>query len=200
MSSRRGSLGLSLIEVVVFIIVLGVGFSGILILYNQTTRASVDPVVRKQAVAIATSLMEEIQLRGFTYCDPDDPNVYAAADTTGCTSAAHVDNIGPDTTPPSTTAETRNASPADPRFDHVNDYHGLAMANSSGPNPIQDATGTTLQGLDGYSVQVAVETADGDLPNVNAGDTLRITVTVTAPAGVTINQQGYRLPYAPNTP
>jgi len=73
MSSRRGSLGLSLIEVVVFIIVLGVGFSGILILYNQTTRASVDPVVRKQAVAIATSLMEEIQLRGFTYCDPDDP-------------------------------------------------------------------------------------------------------------------------------
>src|SRR3972149_2701852 len=109
MSSRRGSLGLSLIEVVVFIIVLGVGFSGILILYNPTTPASV----------------EEIQLGGFTYCDPDDPNVYAAADTTGCTSAAHVDNIGPDTTPPSTTAETRNASPADPRFDHVNDYHGL---------------------------------------------------------------------------
>src|SRR3972149_2765093 len=84
MSSRRRSLGLSLIEVVVFIIVLGVGFAGILILYNQTTRASVDPVVRKQAVAIATSLMAEIQLRRFTFCDPGHPNVYTAPRTAGC--------------------------------------------------------------------------------------------------------------------
>ena len=80
---RRGrSRGVSLIEVVVFIVVLGIGISGIVTLYSQLTKASVDPLVRKQALAIASSLMEEIQLRGFTYCDPDDPNVYTAPTST----------------------------------------------------------------------------------------------------------------------
>ena len=65
MSSSR-QLGLSLVEVVVFIVVLGIGLAGMAVIYNQLTLASVDPVVRKQAVAIASSLMEEIQLRPFT--------------------------------------------------------------------------------------------------------------------------------------
>jgi type II secretory pathway pseudopilin PulG len=73
-SSREG--GFSLLEVVIFIVVLGIGIAGMAVLYNQVTLASVDPLVRKQALAIANSLMEEIQLRAFTYCDPDDPLVF----------------------------------------------------------------------------------------------------------------------------
>src|SRR3970040_826346 len=83
MSSSRQR-GLSLIETVIFIVVLGIGIAGMAILYNQLTLASVDPLVRKQAVAIANSLMEEIQLRPFTFCDPDDPVVFTAASPAGC--------------------------------------------------------------------------------------------------------------------
>jgi MSHA pilin protein MshD len=83
MCSRREH-GFSLIETVIFIVVLGIGIAGLAVLYNQLTLASVDPLVRKQAVAIANSLMEEIQLRPFTFCDPDDPLVFTVASPAGC--------------------------------------------------------------------------------------------------------------------
>src|SRR4051812_28925408 len=86
MCNRRRAAGFSLIEVVVFIVILGLAFTGLLILYDRTTTASVDPMVRKQALAISASLIEEIELRAFTFCDPDDANVYTATGppATGC--------------------------------------------------------------------------------------------------------------------
>lgn len=47
MSSSVRSRGLSLIEVVVFMVVVSIGIAGIVMLYNQLTVASVDPLVRK---------------------------------------------------------------------------------------------------------------------------------------------------------
>src|SRR6266498_3277676 len=120
MCSRRRSRGVSLIEAVVFIIVLGIGFAGMLVLYNTATRGSVDPLVRKQALAIASSLLEEIQLRGFTYCDPDDANVYTASSATvganGCASTVEGPPFGPEA------GETSRAL-----FDNVNDYNNFQM-------------------------------------------------------------------------
>lgn len=183
MSSRRRTRGLSLIEVVLFIVVLSIGIAGIVMLYSRLTVASVDPLVRKQAVAIAASLMEEVQLKGFTACDPDDPNVYIPL--SACTTP---EAVGPEA------GETRYA---DPRFDNVNDYHGFSM---SGAN-IRDVTGTTIPDLEAYAVTVTVANAGGDLPDVaDAADALLITVAVTGPAGVSVSLHGYRLRYAPNTP
>lgn len=180
--------GLSLIETVIFIVVLGIGIAGLAILYNQLTLASVDPLVRKQAVAIASSLMEEIQLRPFTYCDPDDPLVFTETSPLGCSSPAQRESaaIGPE-------GESRYA---DPRFDNVSDYHGFSMAGS-----IQDISNTTINGLTGYSAQVQIVAAGGDFPAaIPADEALRITVTVTGPANTQVVLQGYRLRYAPNSP
>jgi MSHA pilin protein MshD len=184
MSSRRRALGMSLIEVVLFIVVLSIGVAGIAMLYNQLTVASVDPMVRKQALSVAASLMEEIQLRGFTYCDPDDANVHVHP-TPACTTLEGIGVEG---------GETRYA---DPRFDNVNDYHGFSM---SGAN-IRDVTNTQISSLGAYSVSVTVAAAGTDFPDVaDINDGLRITVAVTGPAGVSVSLQGYRLRYAPNTP
>lgn len=184
MSSRRRARGLSLIEVVVFIVVLSVGIAGIVMLYNQLTVASVDPLVRKQALAVAASLLEEIQLKGFTTCDPDDANVYTHP-SPACTT---LEAIGP---------EGGEGRYADPLFDNVNDYHGFAM---SGAN-IRDATGSIISDLGAYAVTVTVASAGGDFPAVaDATAALRITVAVAGPAGVNVSLQGYRLRYAPNTP
>src|ERR1044071_4743150 len=87
MSRRARASGISLIEVVIFIVVVAIGFTALFMLQANTARGTVDPLVRKQALAIASSLMEEVQLRGFTYCDPDDTNVYNATSTADCTTA-----------------------------------------------------------------------------------------------------------------
>jgi MSHA pilin protein MshD len=195
---------MSLIEVVVFIIVFGIGLAGLVVLFNQMTQAGVDPMVRKQTLAIASSLLEEIELRPFTYCDPDDPKVYTAtaATTAECTSATHVESCcGPDTLPASS-AETRYAIP---RFDNVNDYHGFEMGSGTASPGIKTANsdGTTSIGaLSAYAVRVTVAEAGGALPGgVPASEALRISVTAThVPTGLTVSLDGYRLRYAPNSP
>lgn len=193
MCSRRRQGGFSLIEVVVFIVVLGIAFVGMLTLYNRVTSASVDPMVRKQALAIASSLLEEIELRPFTFCDPDDPKVYTAADSTGCT--AGLAEVVPACSglPANEQAESRGGALP---FDNVNDYNCFSMAGAN----IKSLDGTVIQGLTGYAVSVTVEEI-GTLPSVGtASDALRITVTATGPAGVNVILQGYRLRYAPNSP
>ena len=60
MLSTERQRGLTLIELIIFIVVVSVAVAGVLAVFVQTTRASSDPVIRKQAVAIAESLMEEI--------------------------------------------------------------------------------------------------------------------------------------------
>jgi MSHA pilin protein MshD len=194
MSSKSRQAGLSLIEVVVFIVVLGIGFTGILVLYNQVTKASVDPIVRKQALAIASSLLEEIELHAFTYCDPDDSAVFTATSIADCTPGKS-EQMGAETfSPPGT--ETRYSNTA--RFDNVNDYDTFQMLAG-----IQDITNLTVPGLGSYQVtNVSVAPiSPGELPDVaDTTAALRITVTVTGPTNVSVSLQGYRLRYAPNSP
>jgi MSHA pilin protein MshD len=175
---------MSLIEVVVFIVVLAIGIVGTVVLYNQVTQASVDPMVRKQTLALASSLLEEIELRGFTYCDPDDPTVFTATQASDCTTP---EAIGPD-------GESRYA---DPRFDNVNDYHGFSMAGAN----IKGVDGQGIPNLSSYSVlPVSVANAGGDF-GLAADEVLLITVTAQhVPTGVTVSLQGYRFRYAPNSP
>jgi len=61
--------GFTLIELILFIVIVGVGVSGILSVLNITTAHSGDPIVRKQALAVAESLLEEVLAHDFS--DPD---------------------------------------------------------------------------------------------------------------------------------
>lgn len=185
MSSSRRQCGFSLIEVVVFIVVVGIAVAGMAVIYNRMTLASVDPLVRKQAVAIANSLMEEIQLRPFTYCDPDDPAVFTAANAAACATPELIGVEG---------GETRTGSP---QFDNVSDYNGFSMP------PFTDVNNNPISNLTGYTASVVVAEASADFAGpggVPLNEALRITVTVTGPANVQVVLQGYRLRYAPNSP
>lgn len=57
--------GISLIELIVFIVIISVALAGILLVLNQVTKHSADPLVHKQALATAESLLEEIELQDF---------------------------------------------------------------------------------------------------------------------------------------
>jgi MSHA pilin protein MshD len=64
--------GFTLIELVIFIIVVSVAVVGVLSVINQTVKSSADPMVRKQAAALADSILEEVLLKEYT--DPDATN------------------------------------------------------------------------------------------------------------------------------
>ncbi|GAB4116766.1 MAG: hypothetical protein Fur0026_04280 [Sideroxydans sp.] len=57
--------GISLIELILFIVILSVALAGILLVMNQVTAHSADPLLHKQSLAVAESLLEEIELQDF---------------------------------------------------------------------------------------------------------------------------------------
>jgi MSHA pilin protein MshD len=188
----RKSLGLSLVELVVFIAVVGVAVAGVLAAITTATRGSADPMIQKQALAIAEAVLEEVQLQPFTYCDPDDANAGTATSAAGCTSGG-AEAIGPEGTAPYG-PETRTGGTHP--FDNVNDYHGFSMTGMT------NIAGAAVPGLDAYTATVSVAAqgipAFGGAPAIPAGEALLVTVTVTGPASTTVVLHGYRVRYAPN--
>lgn len=69
----RRQLGVTLVELVVFIVIVGIAVAGILMVMTTTTQRSADPMIRQQAVLIAESYLEEILLKPFV-----DPSIPAA--------------------------------------------------------------------------------------------------------------------------
>lgn len=182
-AGRARQRGLTFIELIIFIIIVTFGLTGVLLVMNQSVSRSADPLIRKQMLAIAESVMEEVRLQPHTWCDPDDVNAATAASAAGCTGGAGGANDQLATAP--TAGETRGGALTP--FDNVNDYNGAAITKS-------------LAGTDfpaGYSASVQVlQEALGAVP---AGEALRVRVTVTyAPLGDTVVLEGYRTRYAPN--
>ncbi len=151
--------GFTLIELIVAIVVIGIGIAGFAQLMNTSTINSIDPMVRQQANASARAYLEEILLKSF--CDPDittdcptDCNIGST-----CSSAACTDSTG----------ETRII------FDDVCDYQNL-------PDTIvRDQNGTNI-GLTNYIITVTVhDDGNADLNGLTgaARQSLRVDVNVT---------------------
>ena len=175
--------GFTLIELVIFIVIVSVALAGVLTVLNITAKSSADPMIRKQALAIAEALLEEVMMQPYTYCDPDDATAETATSIAGCTNRVETTNvltIGPDVNPNGTT-ETRTSS-TDP-FDNVNDYHGLS-------------TTTNIAGGGAAKYTASVTVAATTLNTIT--DALLITVSVNS-GSETISLQGYRTRYSPNT-
>ena len=191
---RVPSEGVSLVELIVFIVVVSVGVAGVLLALNMSTRASADPLLQKQALAIAEAILEEVQVRPLTYCDPDDANAATALNPAACTGGAGGANDESRLPLGAEAGETRTGAVTP--YDNVSDYNGLAIA------PITDLTGTAIPNLAGYSAAVAVTPqgvpAAGGAAAIPGAAALLITVTVTGPASTTVKLDGYRMRYAPN--
>jgi MSHA pilin protein MshD len=186
-TAMRRQRGLTLVEMLMFIVIVGIALAGILQMLAFTTRHSADPVRRKQALMIAEGLLEEVELASFTACDPR-----SATASPPCTVA---EAFGPD-------------APTDTRpYDNVNDYVPAANTPTAAfdvNGKLSDAVGNPLD-VNGYSALVIITPeplgpagADsiGALGNSADADVLRIRIEVRYD-DETLVLDGYRTRYAP---
>ena len=125
--SRLSQCGLSLIELIIFIVIISVGVLGILSVLNATAKNSADPMIRKQVLAVAEAMLEEVLSKDF------------ANPTGGFTPA----------TPGSPTQAER------PSFDDVDDYNMSGSWNWAVRSLID--TSTDIPGLENYTVTIKVD-------------------------------------------
>jgi MSHA pilin protein MshD len=152
-STNRRQRGMTFIELIMFIVIVGVGLAGILTALNTSARANADPLFPKQALAIAESLLEEILLKNF--CDPDG----AGSDMT--------------TTPPTCGAngvEARNAFDAVQDFDAVGGGATAVATDATGANwpagyavTVAVTNGAPIVGITPLQIQVNVTDPQGDV-------------------------------------
>lgn len=167
MRIRRAPRGFTLIELVVFIVIVSVGLAGVLSVFNTVIRNSADPLRQKQALAAAESLLEEILHKPF--CDPDHVTLAAA----GSSSPSVCGGVNEHETPRA-------------MFDDVDDYDQYS-------DGIVDVT-TNSPVVTGYNVNVSVQPLSTAFSVTNAaevppGNIRIVTVTVTD----TLTRQSYSL-------
>jgi len=180
--------GLSYIELLMFIIIVSLCLAGVLAAINMGAQHSSDPMVRKQALAAAESLLEEVQLQPFTYCDPNDPSAPAATSSsvgaTACSAAGYViDNTA------NWGAGKTRYGPA--FYDNVGDYNNFSMNGT-----LSDIFQQSSSALSGYSASVKVTQVGAGFGLANT-DVLRIDVNVTG-SGNNVTLTGFRFRHSPN--
>ncbi len=172
---RRPAAGLSLIEMVVFIVVISVCLVGVVSTLSLIGRNSGSPAIQRQSLALAESLMAEIELQPFTTCDPLGPPLTVGG------SCQISQGLGAES------GESRYSTTTP--FNNVGDYHNFTMSSAAGT--LKTLDGSILGTLPGYSASVTVQgnQALGALPGA---DVLLVTVAVTGPDNSVISLSGYR--------
>jgi len=168
--------GFTLIELVITIVILAIGVTAFTQLMNASTIASIDPMIRQQAHAVAQSYLEEVMLNSF--CDPNLSADCAAF----CTSANICSVCGGSASP--LPAESR------PDYDDVCDYNGLL---DTGARNQFDAA---IAALSDYNVTVTVVDNSVSLSGLSSasGEVVRVDVNVThaSNSNVDVTLSAYR--------
>ena len=188
-AARARQHGVTLVEMIMFMVIISIALAGILQIMRFTTANSADPLRRKQALMIAEALLEEVRQAGFTYCDPSASNADTAASTAECSVKENWGN---------------EVAGALRPYDNVNDYVSagdtpVAAFNGGGASLV-DALGRPMD-LAGYSATVSI--VPDRLGDIAAGtgadsDALRIRIVVSYTGSDTpVTLDGYRARYAP---
>jgi MSHA pilin protein MshD len=199
-TQAKHQLGVTLVELVVFMVIVSVALVGVLKVLEITNKGSADPLVRKQALSIAESLLLEVEQQPFTLCDPDDANAATAITTADCTggTAASQDKGGAALSNPTPNTESRYS--ATNPLDNVADYGGFTMPDANCAGICSPGDNTPLLGLGAYTASVTITRvgASGPFAAFPLSAVLQIAVRVTGPANTDVTLTGYRVRYAPN--
>jgi len=173
--------GVSLVELIIFIVVVSAALAGILPMLNMGVLHSADPMLRKQMLTIAEGLLDEIEQMPFSACDPTANTNPTAVTTAQCSPATSYQQFG---------YPALGASPRS-NFNNLGNYCSnagpaaatcslLTLGSSSTVMP--DLTGSTAGAPSGYWATVALTpeglwgiSSNGTAATMNV---LRVTVVV----------------------
>lgn len=83
--------GISLIELIMFIVIVSIALAGIMLVMNQVSGHSADTLVHKQALTVAESLLEEIEAQPFSNIQAAVNSVTPASGIAGYSPSAGLD-------------------------------------------------------------------------------------------------------------
>jgi type II secretory pathway pseudopilin PulG len=169
---RRRAAGFTLVETVLFIIIMAVAAGGVMAVYLQVVRRGADPLVRQKAVVLARDLLDEILSRAWDRHTPvgggcldacaggvkdtrnDDGNGGNAIDLDAAVPGSDADDasaIGRDA------GETPGGSRAN--WDDIDDYDGFleSNANADANDDLRNQNGVLITGVTGMTRAVTVE-------------------------------------------
>jgi MSHA pilin protein MshD len=188
---RRRQRGMTLIELIIFVVVVSVGLAGIMLVLDLSLRHSADPLLQKQAQALAEGLLEEIQTAHFAYCDGADPQLKYANDTAGKLCSVS-DSYGPEA------GETRP-------YDTVKDYASAADTPTALATLLPAEA--SIAAPAGYTAVVTIGPAAlGDITDTSdvtdhvspaKAGALLIKVVVSGPGGESATAEGFKTRQVP---
>ncbi len=203
--------GISLIELVIFIVIMSVALTSITLIYINTTRYSADPMVRIRSIELAQSTLEEILLKAYDDSTPIGGGCvrFPTQGNTLCIPPVFASQPSAFNETILTSEEGNNRA----LFDDVDDYNNqlycgdnVVPANTACPvlacQDMQDESGNDISAeYSGFSVCIQLSFAGNELnavapgtgTNVEANDAKRIDVTVTDPLNSRIGLSAYRL-------
>ena len=207
---KRYQSGISLIELVIFIVILSVALTGITLIYINTTRYSADPMVRIRSIELAQSTLEEILLKAY-----DDSTTVGGGCVRFPSGSSRCPVSNPDATSQTAAIFGAEASEANRTlFDDVDDFHNLSYCGTGGTahtscsnacNTMVDESGTNIATeYAGFGICIRVSFAGGAGTEINnaapgtgsdvfTNDAKRIDVIVTDPLNSEISLSAYRL-------
>ena len=180
MTASRCQRGMTLIELVMFIVIVAVGIAGILSVLNITVLRSADPLVQKQAQALAEGLLEEIQTGYFAYCDGADEKLKYAKSAAECTGGVG-DSYGP---------EAGEARP----YNTVKDYASAANTPTALDTALPGEAAVAAPA--GYAATVTIVPAVLGTITQASGDALLIRVVVVS-GSTQATAEGYKTRQVP---
>lgn len=164
-SRRRRERGVTIVELVVTIVVLGIALATVAAMVGSGLSRSANTLTETRAIALGYSYLEEILGRRYDERTPSSgtPPCFGLSGGGRCTAEA---SFGPDG------GETRS------RFDDVDDFHGLAEGAGEG-TPLKDAEGNDRTGYENFRVLVTVRYGGDDaVLGLTETDAKFVTVTV----------------------
>lgn len=147
--------GITLIELVLTIVIVGVAVAGVVGAFSLMTGRSADPLLQSRATALGQLYLDEVIARSYDDSTP--------------VGGGYVDNV--DCSPSAGDHDDRD------RFETINDFHTGAN------NPQEPFLASSTEDLySGYQVTVEVTCAGDELSDISSNeDAKRIDVTVTDP-------------------
>lgn len=198
--------GFTLIEVLVFIIVVSIGLTGIVTLYTTNIKNSAAPLIRERTLIIAHAYMDEIISKQWDENSPlgggcvdtdGDPAITTDSCTQYCSaftdtqcerSKCTLTSPGNCEAPAliSSALGPEEGTTNRPLWDDIDDYAGYSSS------PPQTLDGSSLPSYTGYTASVSVTQPASSWQGIPAVDVRRISVTVSNPLGESLTLVSYR--------